>query len=197
MEKNISVVFSGVGGQGVLLASNLLAHAAITKGLDVKQAEVHGMSQRGGSVISHVRFGPKVHSPTVETGGADILCALEPLEALRYAEYLAPDGLAAVNTGRIAPLTTVFGDVPYPDDPGALLREKLKNVVEIEATRIAVELGVAKAVNVVMLGAVSSRMPFTDEEWNAAIEAQVKAKFVDKNKKAFAEGKKAADALKI
>ncbi|MBI4862182.1 MAG: indolepyruvate oxidoreductase subunit beta [Candidatus Riflebacteria bacterium] len=187
-DTNISVVISGVGGQGVILASDLIAEVGLAHGLDVKKAEVHGMAQRGGSVISHIRLGPTVHSPMVSRRSAHVLCALEPLEAIRYVEYVRADGAIFYNSHRHVPLTAIFGTVPYPEDPGAVLGRYASRVVEVEALRIALELEVPEAVNVVMLGAISSTLPFTRDEWMAAIEKKVKARFVEVNKVAFRKG---------
>ncbi|MGC8926646.1 MAG: indolepyruvate oxidoreductase subunit beta [Myxococcota bacterium] len=189
--KNMSVVFSGVGGQGVILASDLLAEVALIHGVDVKKAEVHGMAQRGGSVISYVRFGDKVYSPIVEKKSADILCSFEPLEAIRYIDFLKDDGYAIINIVKNFPITAIFGKIPYPDNPSEIISKFTSKVYEIDALKIALELKVPNVVNVVLLGSISRLMPFTDEEWFAAIEKKVKAKFVGINKEAFKRGKEA------
>jgi indolepyruvate ferredoxin oxidoreductase beta subunit len=194
MEKTISVVFTGVGGQGVILASDLLSEVALINGMDVKKAEVHGMAQRGGSVISYVRMGKKVHSPLVEKRTADILCSFEPLEAIRYIDYVREDGLAVINTSKNFPLTSIFGKIPYPENPAELIRPYTKTVIEIDALKIARELKVPNVVNVVLLGAISKKLPFSDDEWLAAIAKKVKAKFIEINKVAFQKGKEAMTA---
>ncbi len=189
--KNMSVVFTGVGGQGVILASDLLSEVALIHGVDVKKAEVHGMAQRGGSVISYVKFGEKVYSPIVEKKSADILCSFEPLEAIRYIDFLKEDGYAITNTVRNFPLTSIFGKIPYPENPYEILSKFTSKVYEIDALKIALELKVPNVVNVVLLGAISKLLPFKDEEWIQAIQKKVKAKFVDINKEAFRRGKEA------
>ncbi len=189
--KNMSIVFAGVGGQGVILASDLLSEAALIHGSDVKKAEVHGMAQRGGSVISYVKFGDKVLSPIVEKKTADILCSFEPLEAIRYIDFLKDDGYAIVNTAKNFPLTAIFGKVPYPENPAEVIGKYTKRVYELDALKIAIELKVPNVVNVILLGVISQLMPFSDEEWIAAIQKKVKAKFVDINKEAFKRGKEA------
>ncbi|MFA6032918.1 MAG: indolepyruvate oxidoreductase subunit beta [Myxococcota bacterium] len=194
MEKNIAVVFSGVGGQGVILASDLLAEVALAHGMSVKKAEVHGMAQRGGSVISYVRMGTDVHSPIVEKRSADILCSFEPLEAIRYADYVSPEGTIIMNTSKNFPLTSIFGKIPYPDKPAEVLKGHAKRIIEIDALKIARELGVPNVVNVILLGSIAGMLPFSDDEWIAAIAKKVKAKFIDVNKVAFQKGKEAIRA---
>lgn len=189
--RNMSVVFSGVGGQGVILASDLLSEVALIHGMDVKKAEVHGMAQRGGSVISYVRFGDKVFSPIVEKKSADILCSFEPLEAIRYIDFLKEDGYAIMNTTRNYPLTAIFGKIPYPENPAEIISKFTSKVYEIDALQIALELKVPNVVNVILLGSISKLMPFSDDEWFSAIQKKVKAKFVDINKEAFKRGKEA------
>lgn len=187
--KSMSIVFAGVGGQGVILASDLLSEVALIHGIDVKKAEVHGMAQRGGSVISYVKFGDKVFSPMVERKSADILCSFEPLEAIRYIDFLREDGYAVVNTAKNYPLTAIFGKVPYPENPIELVMRYTKKVFEVDALKIALELKLPTVVNVILLGVISQLMPFSDEEWFAAIQRKVKAKFVDINREAFKRGK--------
>jgi indolepyruvate ferredoxin oxidoreductase beta subunit len=191
MEKNLSVVFSGVGGQGVILASDLLAEVALIHGFDVKKAEVHGMAQRGGSVISYVRMGKEVHSPIVEKRSADILCSFEPLEAIRYVDYVSPEGTVVVNTTKNFPLTSIFGKIPYPENPAAMLEGHAKKIIEIDALSMARELGVPNVVNVILIGSISGMLPFADGEWEEAIGRKVKAKFIEVNKAAFRKGKEA------
>lgn len=190
-QRNMSIVFTGVGGQGVILASDLLSEVAMIHGLDVKKAEVHGMAQRGGSVISYVKFGDKVFSPIIEKRSADILCSFEPLEAIRYIDFLREDGFAITNTTRNYPLTAIFGKIPYPENTFEILCKFTSKVYEIDALKIALELKVPNVVNVILLGAISKLLPFTDEEWLQAIQKKVKAKFVDVNKEAFKRGKEA------
>ncbi|MCX7944242.1 MAG: indolepyruvate oxidoreductase subunit beta [Deltaproteobacteria bacterium] len=189
--KNMSVVFTGVGGQGVILASDLLSEVALIHGMDVKKAEVHGMAQRGGSVISYVKFGNKIFSPLVEKRSADILCSFEPLEAIRYIDFIKEDGFVITNTVKNFPLTAIFGKIPYPDNPIELLYKFTSKVYEIDALKIALEIKSPNVVNVVLLGAISKLLPFSDDEWFRAIQKKVKAKFVEVNKQAFSKGKEA------
>ena len=187
--KNIMVV--GVGGQGTLLASKLLGRILLTKGYDVKVSEVHGMSQRGGSVVTYVRYGDKVYSPIIDKGEADFILSFELLEAARWTEYLRADGTIITNTQQIDPMPVVTGAAEYP----AELTEKMKaaglNIDAFDALAPAMEAGSAKAVNLVLLGRLSKYFDFTGDEWMAAIEASVPEKFLEINKKAFALGAKA------
>lgn len=187
--QSMSIIFTGVGGQGVILASDLLSEVALIHGIDVKKAEVHGMAQRGGSVISYVKFGDKVFSPIVEKRSADVLCSFEPLEAIRYIDFLGDDGCVVVNTTKNYPLTAIFGQVPYPEDPTEVIRRYTKRIFEVDALKIAMDLKLPTVVNVILLGIISQLMPFSDEEWFTAIQRKVKAKFVDINREAFKRGK--------
>ena len=185
----ISVVFAGVGGQGILLASEVTARAAMAAGYDVKTNEVHGMAQRGGSVIAQVRFGTAVPGPLVPPGGARVLASLERIEALRYAEYLAPGGLAVVSTQAVIPVTVSSGQAVYPADAEARLRRVFPRLVLIDAVAEATKLGQARAANLVILGAVAGELPLPPEAWTEAIRACVKPQHVDVNLKAFAVGR--------
>lgn len=157
--KVFNIVIAGVGGQGVLLASKVLAESALASGMDVKQNEVHGMAQRGGSVISFVRIGEEVFSPVVMPGSADVLISFEPLEALRYLHYLRPDGLLVYNKVPINPSTVASGLATYPSDVEDRIRRNCENAHGIEALTIAKEAGHPKAVNMVMVGAVMKKLP--------------------------------------
>ncbi len=190
----VNVLLSGVGGQGVVLASFVLSQAALAEGYDVKQSEVHGMSQRGGSVTSHFRFGDKVWEPLVVEGSADILLAFEALEALRYVNWLKPEGLLIYNSLRINPSPVSAGLATYPEDIDALIAEAHPNVRRVNANEIAQEAGTVKAANVVMLGAVSPALPFAVETWEAVIRGAVPPKTVDLNLKAFRLGMVAGGA---
>lgn len=185
--KDIMIV--GVGGQGSLLASKLLGSLLLSEGYDVKVSEVHGMSQRGGSVATYVRFGEKVYSPITDLGQADMIVSFELLEAARYTEYLKKDGTVVVNTQQINPITVITGAAQYPDD----LLGKMKNagitVDAVDALALANEAGSSKAVNIVLMGVVSKYFDIPEEAWLAAIERCVPAKFVELNKKAFLLGK--------
>ncbi len=191
-EETTSVVLVGVGGQGILLASEIVAQAAMKAGFDVKTNEVHGMAQRGGSVIAQIRYGKKVFSPLVAKGTAKVLGALERIEALRYADYLADNGLVVVNSQMMIPVTVSMGAGSYPDDAEERLRRKFKNLIYIDAAQKAVGLGNIKAANVVTLGALSAGLDLPLEAWHEAIEVSVKPKFKDINLKAFDAGRQQA-----
>lgn len=187
MKKNILIV--GVGGQGTLLASVLLGNLALEKGYDVKLSEVHGMSQRGGDVVTHVKISDeKVNSPLIEKGEADIIIAFEKLEAYRWLPFLKEEGIMYVNEQQIMPMPVTLGQVEYPDKAEEVIAKTAGKLVSFDALAIAEAAGSSKAVNVVLLGAASKDLPFTEEEWIKVIEANVKPKFVELNKKAFAEG---------
>ncbi len=185
--KSYSVMIVGVGGQGTLLASRLLGNAVISEGYDVKVSEVHGMSQRGGSVITYVRFGEKVASPIIEKGEADLIIAFEQLEAARYLPYLKKGGRIVVNTQKIDPMPVVTGATTYPDGVIEQLKEKA-NITALDALSLAVEAGTSKAVNVVLMGVVAKHMEFKKEVWEKVIEETVPPKFKELNLKAFELG---------
>ncbi len=184
-----NVVLVGVGGQGILLASEITAQAAVEAGYDVKTNEVHGMAQRGGSVIAQIRYGSEVNSPLVAPGTARVLMALEQIEALRYSDYLMPDGLAVVNQQLITPVTVSMGAATYPDQVQEKLEKVFPKLVYFKAAAIAQELGNIRAANVALLGAMSRAMDLQPEHWEAAIRQCVKEKFVDLNLKAFDAGR--------
>ncbi len=188
--KDTNILIVGVGGQGTLLASVILGKIALESGYDVKLSEVHGMSQRGGSVVTHVRISEgRVDSPLIEEGGADIILAFELLEAYRWESYLKTDGTMFINSRKINPMPVIIGAAEYPEEamehfetrPGASL---------IDAQGIAESCGSDKAVNTVLLGAMSNVLPFPEEQWLKAIETTVKEKFVELNKQAFLMGRK-------
>ena len=185
--KNIMIV--GVGGQGTLLTSRILGGLAITGGYDVKLSEVHGMAQRGGSVVTFVRYGEQVAEPIVEEGQADVIIAFERLEALRYAHFLKKDGALIINDWRIDPMPVVTGATVYPQD----LIEKMKaagaNVDAMDCLTLAREAGSEKAVNLVLLGRLSRHYDIPLEHWQAAIEVCVPKKFLEINQKAFLLGR--------
>jgi len=194
MENNVTnVLIVGVGGQGVLLASEVLSETAMKAGLDVKKSEVHGMSQRGGVVSSHVKFGPKVHSPIIPYGEADILISFEQAEALRAADWIKETGLVATSLTRLVPPIATSGKIKYPSDPIAELKSKVKKVIALDADKIALELGNPRLVNILLLGVVSGTLKFEAELWESVIKVRVKQKFVDLNLKAFARGRALAD----
>ena len=190
--KGMSFLLAGVGGQGTLLASNVLARVGVRAGFDVKKAEVHGMAQRGGSVSSHVRWGQEVHSPLIGQGEVDYLVAFEKLEALRYVGMLRPGGMAIVGDMRIPPLSVSSGDDVYPDDEEVrrMLGEVTDDLHFIPSLRLAEEAGNTRAHNVVVLGALSdliSQVP--PDIWLEVIEEWVPKKYVEVNQRAFRAGK--------
>ena len=183
--KNIMIV--GVGGQGTLLTSRILGKLAINAGYDVKLSEVHGMAQRGGSVVTFVRYGDKVNEPIVEEGQADVLIAFERLEALRYLHFLKRDGVVIVNDWRIDPITVVTGVAAYPEDVIETLKEKRRAIV-VEATAESKKLGAPKPLNNIVLGAAARHMGFEKEDWLRVIETTVPPKTIEVNKQAFEIG---------
>ena len=185
--KNIMIV--GVGGQGSLLASKLLGRLLITKGYDVKVSEVHGMSQRGGSVVTYVRFGDKVYSPVIDKGEADAIISFELLEAARWTEFLKPGGRIICNTQKINPMPVITGAAEYPRGLEEKMRAAGIDLDAVDALSLAEQAGSAKATNLVLMGRLARLFDFTDEEWEKAIEDSVPPKFIDLNKKAFRLGK--------
>jgi indolepyruvate ferredoxin oxidoreductase beta subunit len=189
MTKNILLV--GVGGQGTILASKLLTIGLMEAGYDVKMNEIHGMSQRGGSVSSQVRYGEKVEAPVIEPGSADILVSFEELEALRWLSYLNPEGKLIVNNYRINPMPVITGSVPYPEGICKELSEKVKTVI-FNAGEEAIKLGNARVMNIILLGATVKLMELEGINWEEIIRKNVKSAFVDINLKALARGQELA-----
>lgn len=185
MTKNIMIV--GVGGQGTLLTSRIIGKAALAEGLDVKISEVHGMAQRGGSVVTFVRFGEKVSEPVVEEGQADVIIAFERLEALRYAHFLKKDGVLIVNDCRIDPMTVVIGAMQYPEGILDSLKKE-HEIYTIDGKAIALELNNSKVLNSVVLGFAAPFIGFDKEVWLNTVENTVPPKTIEINKKAFACG---------
>ncbi|NLF40023.1 indolepyruvate oxidoreductase subunit beta [bacterium] len=183
------IVIVGVGGQGIVLASTLISDAALRAGCDVKSNEVHGMAQRGGSVMAHVRFAREVHSPLVEKGRADLLIAMEIAEGLRHAEYLSRDGLAIVSTQRIIPVTVSSGGATYPRDPEGAARSLFNRLFFADCMRIAGELGNPRVVNSILVGCASNHLPFPAAAWDATFRAVLPARILDVNLKAFEKGR--------
>ena len=188
MSKVTSILIVGVGGQGTLLASRLLGGAMMDQGYDVKVSEVHGMSQRGGSVVTYVRYGDKVYSPLISLGEADILLAFEQLEAARFLPYLKAGGRVVVNTQKMDPMPVVAGNMQYPDGLIEKIRAQGADVLAIDALSLAEQAGSAKAVNVVLIGALAKRLDTDKEIWLRTIEKTVPPKFIEMNKKAFELG---------
>ncbi len=188
--KTINIVTCGVGGQGVLLFTDILADVALRAGLDVKKSEVHGMAQRGGSVVSQLRFGEHVFSPLIEETTADFIIGFEKLETLRYIHFLSEKGKALVDSLEISPMSVLTGAVEYPKDIMERIKARAKNVYEINAFNKAKELGETRTQNVIMLGATSRFLKFPLDLYKASIEKNVKPKFVELNLKAFNQGRK-------
>ena len=186
MTKNVMIV--GVGGQGSLLASKLLGKLLVDEGFDVKVSEVHGMSQRGGSVVTYVRFGEKVYSPVIEDGEADFIVSFEKIEAARYADKLKKDGVIIVNTQQIDPMPVIIGAATYPDAIIDEMKAKGIKVDDIDALALAQEAGSAKACNIVLMARLAKYFDIPKEKWIACIEQSVKPQFVELNKKAFELG---------
>lgn len=182
MSKNIMIV--GVGGQGTLLASRILGNTVISKGYDVKVSEVHGMSQRGGSVVTYVKYGDKVYSPIIDEGEADIILAFEMLEAYRSMPYLKKGGKMIANNQQINPMPVITGAAKYPEDIDKKLNDKL-DLLTVDALSLATQAGNAKAVNVVLIGVMAKSTDIPYEDWVETIKTTVPAKFLDVNLKAF------------
>lgn len=183
-----SVMIVGVGGQGSLLASKLLGAVLLSEGYDVKVSEVHGMSQRGGSVETYVRFGDKVYSPIISKGEADYILSFEKLEAARFSEYLKENGEIIVNTQEIDPMPVITGAATYPENILDELKSKGVKVEAVDALSLATKAGSAKAVNIVLLSRLAKRFAISYDKWISAIEKTVAPKFVEMNKKAFELG---------
>lgn len=185
-----SILIVGVGGQGVLLASEIISEVALAAGLDVKKSEVHGMAQRGGVVSSHVRIAPTVYSPTIEYGQADVVLAFEQAEGLRAIDWMKKSGVAIVSQTRLVPaIVTSSKQFTYPDDAVAELRKKAENVIGVPADKIAGELGNPRLVNTILIGVLSNYLSFDSDLWLEVIKKKVKAKFVDVNIAAFNRGR--------
>ena len=190
-----SIVLAGVGGQGTLIAGKLLGILSLKLGLDVKVSEVHGMSQRGGSVITYVKIGPEVHSPIIEEGTADFLLAFEEVEAVRWANLLKKDGVMIINSQQIESLPVLMGQMEYPSNILESLQKASigdTKVIEIDALDLALKTGTSKAVNIVMMGALSKYLGVSEDLWKEAIEEAfaAKPKTIPGNLMAFDEGRK-------
>lgn len=187
-----SVILVGVGGQGAILTAKILINGVMSKGYDVKMSEVHGMSQRGGSVSTQVHFGDKVYAPVIGKGEADILVAFEKMEAVRYAEFLKPDGIAIINDYAMPSVSTASGLCEYPEGCVEAM-QKLFRCFVLDASSIALSLGSAKCMNVVLFGAMTKALGMDDIDWEEIIRQTVPAKFVDLNLKAYAAGRAAVE----
>ena len=189
MDKVTNILMAGVGGQGVILASEIVSEAMMQAGYDVKKSEVHGMAQRGGSVTTHVRFGKKVYSPLIKDGEVDILFSFELLETMRYLDTLRPDAIVLVNNQKILPPSVTLGKDKYPDTIPGLLSARYPRFELVDALGVAQQAGNAKALNVAFVGALSRFFDVADDIWHKAIVAMLPPKLVDLNLKAFALGR--------
>ena len=189
MRETKGIMIVGVGGQGTLLASRILGHVLMGEGYDVKMSEVHGMSQRGGSVVTYVKYGDRVASPLVDEGEADYILAFERLEAARWLSYLKKDGKLILNDQRISPMPVITGAMEYPENIVEKIESRGVNLISCDALAMALEAGNAKSVNVVLIGVLSALTEFPEDIWQKALEACVKPKFLELNKKAFTFGR--------
>lgn len=187
--KTVNISLVGVGGQGILLTSDILAKTAALAGLDVKKSEVHGMAQRGGSVISQVRFGDKVYSPIISDGTSDLLVSFERLEALRWRHLLAPAGRVLINDMNMTPVTVSSGQQAAVTDLSERLKAEYPDALYIDALTVAKNLGNTRAMNMVVAGAISRLMPFELSVWEQALKERIPAKLLDMNVKAFEAGR--------
>lgn len=189
-ENNYAILIVGVGGQGVLLASEIISETAMRFGFDVKKSEVHGMSQRGGIVSSHIKMAQKVYAPTIRYGQADILISFEKAEGLRALDWMKKDGVAIVSQTELIPaIVTSTKNLNYPENPVDKMREKANRVIAADADKIAAELGNPRLVNTILLGILSNFMPFPTELWIDVLRSRVKERFVEVNIKAFNRGR--------
>ncbi|MBR1393210.1 MAG: indolepyruvate oxidoreductase subunit beta [Ruminococcus sp.] len=186
-----SIMIVGVGGQGSLLASRIIGNVLLSQGFEVKVSEVHGMSQRGGSVVTYVKYGDEVASPVIVKGEADIIISFEQLEAARWLPFLKKGGHLVTSTQKIDPMPVINGVAVYPDDIIEKIKAQGVDVIAVDALTLAEQAGTAKASNVVLMGVVSTKMQFDESVWQAALEQCVPAKFLELNKKAFALGRAA------
>jgi indolepyruvate ferredoxin oxidoreductase beta subunit len=188
--KTVNILICGVGGQGVLLAGDIIAEAAIASGFEAKKSEVHGMAQRGGSVVSHVRYGEKVNSPLIREGEADVILSFEEMETARYLQFLKSGGCLVINRQQVTPMSVATGAADYPADIVERIKQQVKEVVPVDGIKLAEQAGSAKAVNTVLLGALAKRLELAPEKWLEVISRRVPQKTVELNKKAFELGRK-------
>jgi indolepyruvate ferredoxin oxidoreductase beta subunit len=184
-----SVLMVGVGGQGIIRASDILSAVMIEAGFDVKKSEVHGMAQRGGCVSSYVRFGEKVYSPLARKGDVDLLVSFEKLETLRYLDYLKPDGKVIVNDEEVYPPSVNLGEEAYPDDAISYIKQFFTDVTVIDATEIAFRSGDRRMANTVILGVLASHLDIDKKVWETVLEKSFPPKLLEGNKQAFARGR--------
>lgn len=187
-EQTTNILLVGVGGQGIILASKIIARAALDRGLDVKLSEIHGMSQRGGSVVTQVRVGPEIHSPLIEKGQADYIMASELLEAWRWLPYLKEGGTVITSRQQINPMPVIIGKQPYPENLADRLQAAGAKTVLLDAYQLATQAGFAKSANIVLVGALFNAMGLSQETGQSALAQEVKAQFLPVNEKAFAAG---------
>ncbi|HHU81420.1 MAG TPA: indolepyruvate oxidoreductase subunit beta [Firmicutes bacterium] len=183
-----NIILAGVGGQGILFAARVLGTAALMKGYDVKVSEVHGMAQRGGSVVSYVRFGRKVYAPVVEKGRCDLLVAFEELEGLRWLDHLCTGGRVILNRQRIDPMPVISGKAEYPKEIPAIIRRRAGSVELVDALTIAGECGSLRTVNTVLLGLTARFLPVEEEIWLETLAEVAPARMLDVNRQAFIRG---------
>ena len=186
--KAMNILIVGVGGQGTLLTSRILAQVAVQLGYDVKVSEIHGMAQRGGSVVSQVRYGEKIYSPIISKGDADIILAFEKLEAARWLDYLKADGMVIINDDRVDPLPVMSGKLKYPDDIDQRIAQLVEKTMVVDASSIAIECGNVRAANVVLVGILAAVIGLPEAEVEKAIHAMVPPKALNINLKAFKQG---------
>ena len=193
------LLLTGVGGQGNILASDIIGEVALTAGYDVKKTDTLGMAQRGGSVVSHVRIAEKVYSPLIQEGGVDILLAFEKLEGIRWANYLRPGGIAIINNHALPPLSVNLGAEKYPSDAELMqiLKQRTGQIYLVAGTRQAIALGNARTLNIFMLGGLSVFLPFTVPDWQNAIQKHLPEKLWPLNLAAFAAGRKEVENVHV
>ena len=191
MAETKAIMLVGVGGQGTLLASRILGNVLLSAGYDVKVSEVHGMSQRGGSVVTYIKYGDKIFSPVIEKGEADVIISFEELEAARWLPYLKKGGKIITNTQQINPMPVIMGVQEYPENLTEKIRAKGVDITAIDALSLAEQAGSSRAVNVVLMGLISKTAGFPEEAWQSALDACVPGKAIDINKKAFELGRRA------
>ena len=189
MMETRGILLAGVGGQGILRASDILCHVFMAAGLDVKKSEVHGMAQRGGCVTSHVRYGEKVHSPLAKINDVDILVSFEKMDTLRYLDYVKETGTVIINTEEIYPPAVNLGETPYPGNVSETVRRFFTKSVTIDAAALALRAGNIRTVNTVLLGALSSYLSFSTDLWEKVLQESFPSKLIRANREAFLLGR--------
>lgn len=187
--ETVNIVICGVGGQGVLLAGDIIAETAMACGHDAKKSEVHGMAQRGGSVVSHVRYGDKVFSPLVQEGQADVILSFEEMETARYLHFLKKEGTVIINRQQVVPMPVATGKAEYPEDIVVRIKSQVTNTVLCDGLRLSEQAGSPKTINMVLLGALSKKLELPTDKWLEVIARRVPPKTVDMNKRAFELGR--------